>query len=568
MEGARPVRAPRGTTLTAQVVGHRGPAADADEQPRPRERRAPRRPRRLRRHRPGRPRLAVLRRDGPHPDHPGGRRDDARPVRPAGRRACGPTSGRRGCSSPTPTSSPRLGHLAGVPPAGAARPDHVRPDDRRLVDLHRHPGHRPGHLRDVRRRRREAVRRHAGRDPHPDRRLRRHGRRPAAGRHPQRRRLPDRRRRPRPAATAGSSTATSTRSPTTSTTRSRRRCGAKANRRAWSVGVVGNCAEVFPELLRRGVRDRRRHRPDRGARPAVLPARGGRVDDWADYAERKPEEFTDRAREPRWPGTCRPWSSSRTPGAEVFDYGNSIRDEARQGGYERAFDFPGFVPAYIRPLFCEGKGPFRWVALSGRPEGHRRHRPGRDGPVPRQRPAAEVDARRPRADRLPGPAGPDLLARATASGTGPGWRSTTWSPAARSARRSSSAATTSTAARSPAPTARPSRCSTAPTRSPTGRCSTPWSTPPPARPGCRSTTAAASASAARSTPARSRSPTAPPLAAQKLARVLTNDPGMGVIRHVDAGYDLPPMRGRRRARGRRGSRCDGARPDPSATATP
>ena len=54
-------------------------------------------------------------------------------------------------------------------------------------------------------------------------------------------------------------------------------------------------------------------------------------------------------------------------GAEVFDYGNSIRDEARQGGYERAFDFPGFVPAYIRPLFCAGKGPFRWAALSGDP---------------------------------------------------------------------------------------------------------------------------------------------------------------------------------------------------------
>jgi urocanate hydratase len=55
-------------------------------------------------------------------------------------------------------------------------------------------------------------------------------------------------------------------------------------------------------------------------------------------------------------------------GAEVFDYGNSIRDEARKGGYDRAFEFPGFVPAYIRPLFCEGLGPFRWVALSGDPE--------------------------------------------------------------------------------------------------------------------------------------------------------------------------------------------------------
>ena len=69
----------------------------------------------------------------------------------------------------------------------------------------------------------------------------------------------------------------------------------------------------------------------------------------------------------RWPRTCGRWSSSRTPGAEVFDYGNSIRDEARKGGYDRAFEFPGFVPAYIRPLFCEGKGPFRWAALSGDP---------------------------------------------------------------------------------------------------------------------------------------------------------------------------------------------------------
>lgn len=61
----------------------------------------------------------------------------------------------------------------------------------------------------------------------------------------------------------------------------------------------------------------------------------------------------------------RRWSASWTAGAEVFDYGNSIRGEARLAGYERAFDFPGFVPAYIRPLFCEGKGPFRWAALSG-----------------------------------------------------------------------------------------------------------------------------------------------------------------------------------------------------------
>ena len=80
-----------------------------------------------------------------------------------------------------------------------------------------------------------------------------------------------------------------------------------------------------------------------------------------------PEEYIRRAR-CRPPPTASRWSASWTRGAEVFDYGNSLRAEAKLGGFERAFDYPGFVPAYIRPLFCEGKGPFRWVALSGDPE--------------------------------------------------------------------------------------------------------------------------------------------------------------------------------------------------------
>jgi urocanate hydratase len=90
------------------------------------------------------------------------------------------------------------------------------------------------------------------------------------------------------------------------------------------------------------------------------------VDDWADYAEKKPEEFTDRARA-SMAKHVQAMVEFQDGGAEVFDYGNSIRDEARLGGYDRAFEFPGFVPAYIRPLFCEGKGPFRWAALSGDP---------------------------------------------------------------------------------------------------------------------------------------------------------------------------------------------------------
>ena len=137
-------------------------------------------------------------------------------------------------------------------------------------------------------------------------------------------------------------------------------------RRAWSVGLVGNCAEVLPELLRRGVEvdvvtdQTSAHDP-----LSYLPA-GVAVQEWPDYAAAKPEEFTDRARE-SMARHVEAMVGFQDAGAEVFDYGNSIRDEARHGGYDRAFAFPGFVPAYIRPLFCAGKGPFRWVALSGDP---------------------------------------------------------------------------------------------------------------------------------------------------------------------------------------------------------
>ena len=82
------------------------------------------------------------------------------------------------------------------------------------------------------------------------------------------------------------------------------------------------------------------------------------------YAERNPEEFTRRS-EASMAKQVEAMVGFMAKGCEVFDYGNSIRDEARKGGFADAFAFPGFVPAYIRPLFCEGKGPFRWVALSG-----------------------------------------------------------------------------------------------------------------------------------------------------------------------------------------------------------
>jgi urocanate hydratase len=145
-----------------------------------------------------------------------------------------------------------------------------------------------------------------------------------------------------------------------------RALAAKTERRATSIGVVGNCAEVFPELLGRGVPIDIVTDQTSAHDPLSYLPEGISVEDWAGYAEQKPEEFTDRARA-SMAHHVQAMVGFQDAGAEVFDYGNSIRDEARLGGYERAFEFPGFVPAYIRPLFCEGKGPFRWVALSGDP---------------------------------------------------------------------------------------------------------------------------------------------------------------------------------------------------------
>jgi urocanate hydratase len=141
---------------------------------------------------------------------------------------------------------------------------------------------------------------------------------------------------------------------------------ARDARRPLSIGLLGNTAEVVPALLARGapidvVTDQTSaHDP-----LAYLPA-GVAFEDWRDEARARPEEFTVRARE-SMARHVEAMVGFQDAGAEVFDYGNSIRAEARLGGCERAFDFPGFVPAYIRPLFCEGKGPFRWAALSGDP---------------------------------------------------------------------------------------------------------------------------------------------------------------------------------------------------------
>jgi urocanate hydratase len=138
----------------------------------------------------------------------------------------------------------------------------------------------------------------------------------------------------------------------------------KSEKKAISVGLAGNAATIFAELLKRDVPIDIVTDQTSAHDPLYYIPEGISVEESRAYAEAKPEEFTQRA-EASMAKHVEAMVGFMAKGAEVFDYGNSIRDEARKGGYSNAFKFPGFIPAYIRPLFCEGKGPFRWVALSG-----------------------------------------------------------------------------------------------------------------------------------------------------------------------------------------------------------
>ena len=138
------------------------------------------------------------------------------------------------------------------------------------------------------------------------------------------------------------------------------------DRRALSVGLVGNAAHLLPRLLADGVEadivtDQTSAHDPLTYIPDSLPL--GKADE---LRRSKPDEYIRLARA-SMVAHVEAMVGFLDAGAEVFDYGNSLRAEAALGGYDRAFDYPGFLPAYIRPLFCEGKGPFRWVALSGDP---------------------------------------------------------------------------------------------------------------------------------------------------------------------------------------------------------
>ncbi|TCJ18316.1 urocanate hydratase [Rubrobacter taiwanensis] len=143
---------------------------------------------------------------------------------------------------------------------------------------------------------------------------------------------------------------------------------AKRNGEPVSIGIPGNAAEIFPALLERGfipdaVTDQTSaHDPLGGYIPAGYSLEGA-----SELRESDPERYVAEARR-SMARHCAAMVGFMRRGAETFDYGNNLRGEAKLGGFKDAFAYPGFVPAYIRPLFCEGKGPFRWAALSGDPQ--------------------------------------------------------------------------------------------------------------------------------------------------------------------------------------------------------
>jgi urocanate hydratase len=142
---------------------------------------------------------------------------------------------------------------------------------------------------------------------------------------------------------------------------------ARAERRPLSIGLLGNAADIVPQLLAAGAPIDIVTDQTSAHDPQMYLPRGIAFEDMADARAKDPEGFVTAARE-SMAAHVEAMVGFQDAGAEVFDYGNSIRGEAQLAGYARAFDFPGFVPAYIRPLFCEGRGPFRWAALSGDPK--------------------------------------------------------------------------------------------------------------------------------------------------------------------------------------------------------
>ncbi len=301
------------------------------------------------------------------------RRDAAGAIRQAGRRV--PHHGRFAARADRQLEpGAQVGDLGALPRARSQGPDDVRPDDRGLVDLHRQPGHRPGHLRDLRRGGTAALRRRSLGAMDPHRGPRRHGRRAAARR--------DLRRRDRRSTSSASSRGSTfacaraistsrraistTRSPASSVTPKR-----SARSRSACSATPPSCCPSCCGARRRAASGPtssptrpRRTTSSTATCPPAGRSRSGR------QAQAEPERHAalrDAAAK-----SCATHVQAMLDfqklGIPVVDYGNNIRQVAFDEGVADAFAFPGFVPAYIRPLFCRGKGPFRWVALSGDPD--------------------------------------------------------------------------------------------------------------------------------------------------------------------------------------------------------
>jgi len=173
-------------------------------------------------------------------------------------------------------------------------------------------------------------------------------------------------------------------------------------KQAISIGLLGNAADVLPALVARGVN------PDvvtdqtsaHDMLNGYVPA-GMSLEKALELRENDPDEYVRRSTESAVRHVTAMLELQQR-GAVTFDYGNNIRTVAYDAGLTNAFDIPGFVPEYIRPLFCEGKGPFRWVALSGDPKGHQAHRRPRARAVPERRASPPLDLARAEENKIPG----------------------------------------------------------------------------------------------------------------------------------------------------------------------
>ena len=450
-----PITAPTGTTLSCKGWHQEAALRMLMNNLDPGGRRAARGADRLRRGREGGAELGVLRADRRHAPAAGERRDAPGPERQAGGRV---PDARGGAARAHRQRAPRaaLGDVGRVPPARRAGAHHVRPDDGRLVDLHRHPGHPAGHLRDLRRMRAPALRRDARGPAGGHRRPGRDGRRAAARGDDERRGVPGggRRRIPHPApgrdpllrparARSGCRAPGPGRRPRRGAGRSRSGWSATSPRccRSWCGGAW--CPDVLTDQT-----------SAHDLRVGYIPA-GLSLEDAAALRERDPAAYEQRVLD-SMVAHVRAMLALQGRGAVTFDYGNNLRGQvADHRGMAEAFEIPGFVPAFIRPLFCRGAGPFRWAALSGDPadiavtdRAVLETFPGEGG-------AGALDPPGAGAGPVPGPAGPDLLARVRrAGGDGPALQ---LAGEARQgpARRSSSGAIISTPARWRRPTARP-----------------------------------------------------------------------------------------------------------------